>query len=491
MVTMVSNLILYAKHALSRKKRWQFLLVLASITLVAISQGYSKSKVALESLPKNTSPEIKQLIERLYSNDPLERATAVGKLGESGTKAVPAIPFVIPILGETEPVSRQIAPARFESTSIDKEAIKLLVKLGQPAVDPLIHALNDKHSGVRKNAAEALGEIGDTRAIDPLMTTLLEDDDGTVRKCAAEALGRIGDSRSLKALTIALRDRKSKVQESAGEAVQVIINNLKTKHELTTLHVSLKSRETVVRRMASKALSELKDPLSVDSLIEALNDNDSQVQRNVVGALKGIGKPAVVPLSAFLRDDNPALCLEVIKLLGEIGDNTAVGYLVGVVKHFRSWRLRCEAAGALGKIRDPRIVGSLIEALNDRNLCVREAAAKSLKEVGKPAVEPLVESLRDENYDVCSRSIVLLGEIGDSRAVEPLVGVLKNFELWALRFEAARSLGMIRDPRAIGPLTDALSDKDEYVREGAEGALREITGKEYKRDQERQPRAKD
>ena len=468
------------------KKWWQILIVLAGISLVVVGPGHSRSKVSLENLPKNTHPEIRLLIERLYSKDSIERENALSKLGENGSKAIPAIPFIIGLLADTEPVARQIGATRFESTDVAKEAVKVLAKLGEPAVEPLIHALKDNNSIIRKNAAEALGDIRDKMAEGPLLTTLLDDGDGAVRKCSAEALGKIGDSRALKPLSAALRDRKSNVQESARKAIQKIIYDMKEKHELTPLHVSLKNRESVVRRMAAKALLELKDPLSVDALIEALNDNDAQVQGNAREALKGIGKPAVVPLTAFLRDDNPSLCMEVIKLLGDMGDSAAVGYLVGVLKHFRSWSLRCEASGALGKIEDPRIVGSLIEALNDRNLCVREAAAKSLREVGKPAVDPLVESLRDENYDVCFRSIVLLGEIGDGRAVEPLVGVLRNFELWALRFEAARSLGLIKDPRAIGPLTEALSDKDEYVREGAEGALKEITGKEYKGSPEEQ-----
>ena len=461
------------------KKWFWILIVLSGISLVIVDPGQSQAKVSLENLPQNTHPEIKQLIERLYSQDPVERVTALSKLGENSTKAVHSIPFVIPLLGDTEAVLQQGGATQFESTDVASEAVKVLAKLGQPAVEPLIDALGDNNSIIRANAIEALGVIGDMRAEDPLMTILIEDKDVTVRQSSAEALGRLGDSRSLKSLTVALSDRRSKVQESARKAIQKIISDMKDKHELTPLHVCLKNRESVVRRMAAKALLELKDPRSVDALIDALNDTDAEVQRQVKEALRDIGKPAVVPLAAFLRDDNPSLCMAVIKLLGEIGDNTAVGHLIGVLKHFRSSRLRCEAADALGKIEDPRIVGSLIEALNDKSLCVREAATNSLEKVGKPAVEPLIASLRDENYDVCFRSIVLLGEIGDSRAVEPLVGVLKHFELWALRFEAARSLGMINDPSAVGPLTEALSDKDAYVREGAEGALKKITGKEY------------
>ncbi|MFA6056254.1 MAG: HEAT repeat domain-containing protein [Thermodesulfovibrionales bacterium] len=467
------------------KKNIKLAILLTGISLVIFGHSYSQPRILSENLPKNIQPEVRQLIEKLYSEDPGERGKALIKLGEIGQKAVPAIPFIIGMLSDTKSFSVQSQTSLVETAVLSKEAIKVLTIIGQPAVGPLIKALRDRNSIVRKNAAEALGEIKDKSATDPLITAL-EDDDGTVRQYAAEALGKIGDNRALKPLTVALRDRKSKVQEGAREAIEKIIWDMKAKHLLSPLHASLKSRESVVRTMAAKALMELRDPFSVDALIEALNDDDAQVQRSAREALKRMGRPAVEPLTAFLRDDNPYLCMVVIKLLGEIGDNLAVGHLIGVLKHFRSWQLRSEAADALGKIKDPRIVGPLIEALNDRNSRVREAAAKSLKEVGEPAVEPLLASLKDENQDVSFKAIVLLGEIGDSRAVEPLVGVLKHFELWAMRFEAARSLGMIKDPRAIGPLTEALYDKDEYVREGAEGALKEIAGKEFKRRMEKE-----
>jgi HEAT repeat protein len=469
------------------KKNIKLAVFLAGFTLVLFGHSYSQQIILSENLPKNVQPEVGQLIEKVRSEDPVERGNALIKLGEIGPNAVPAIPFIIGILGDSKSFSVKGQRSLVDTAMLNKEAIKALTIIGKPAVEPLIKALSDKNGIVRKNAAEALGEIGDTKASEPLINAL-EDDDATVRQFAAEALGKIGDNRALKPLTVALRDRKSKVQEAAREAIEKIIWDMKAKRSLLPLHASLKSRESAVRIMAAKALLEIKDPLSIDDLIDALNDNDAEVKKIAREALKVIGRPAVEPLTAFLRDDNPDLCRVVIRLFGEIGDSLAIGHLFGVLKHFGSWQLRYEAADALGKIKDPRIVGPLIEALNDRNSRVREAAAKSLKEVGEPAVEPLIATLRDENQDVCFKAIVVLGEIGDSRAVEPLVGVLKHFELWAMRFEAARSLGMIKDPRAIGPLTEALYDKDEYVREGAEGALKEITGNELKRrmDKEKQ-----
>ena len=59
---------------------------------------------------------------------------------------------------------------------------------------------------------------------------------------------------------------------------------------------------------------------------------------------------------------------------------------------------------------------------------------------------------------------------GDARAIEPLVGALKNSDP-AVREEAARSLGelaeLLNSPRAVEPLAQTLTDSDWGTRQSA------------------------
>ncbi|MFW5936175.1 MAG: HEAT repeat domain-containing protein, partial [Candidatus Hadarchaeota archaeon] len=55
-------------------------------------------------------------------------------------------------------------------------------------VDPLIEALKDREENVRDKAAEALGDIGDKRAVKYLEDIMMNDKHWFVRKSAAEAL---------------------------------------------------------------------------------------------------------------------------------------------------------------------------------------------------------------------------------------------------------------------------------------------------------------
>ena len=66
-----------------------------------------------------------------------------------------------------------------------------MVRIGQPAVPSLIEALGDEDWDVRREAAWALGEIGDARAV-PSLIEALRDEDWRVREAAVEALEGIG-----------------------------------------------------------------------------------------------------------------------------------------------------------------------------------------------------------------------------------------------------------------------------------------------------------
>jgi len=103
----------------------------------------------------------------------------------------------------------------------------------------------------------------------------------------------------------------------------------------------------------------------------------------------------------------------------------AVEPLIQALKD-ESWEVRWGAARALGEIGDARAVEPLIQALKDKYWNVNKKAEKALGKIGEPAVEPLVQALKDESWGVRRGAAGALGEIGDARAVEPLIQALKD-----------------------------------------------------------------
>lgn len=76
---------------------------------------------------------------------------------------------------------------------------------------------------------------------------------------------------------------------------------------------------------------------------------------------------------------------------------------------------------------------------------------------------------------------LVVGEIGDPRAVEPLITALGD-EDYEVRSTGAKALGKVRDNRAIQPLISMLKEKSEIVLWHAVQALEVITGESYGED---------
>ncbi len=91
---------------------------------------------------------------------------------------------------------------------------------GRPAAPLLIDCLADPDWLVRRQAAEALGLVGDVQAVAPLVETLENrDEDWSVRAAAARSLGRLGDPQAINALVAALNDMNAHVRHMAVVAL--------------------------------------------------------------------------------------------------------------------------------------------------------------------------------------------------------------------------------------------------------------------------------
>jgi hypothetical protein len=110
----------------------------------------------------------------------------------------------------------------------------------------------------------------------------------------------------------------------------------------------------------------------------------------------------------------------------------------------------------------------------DKDWCIRGDAARALGEIGDTrAVEPLIQALRDTDNYVRREAADALGWIQDVRAVDPLIQSLKDEDEF-VRGLAAFSLGIIKDARTTDSLMQLLRDENRDVRETAAWALGEL-----------------
>ena len=260
------------------------------------------------------------------------------------------------------------------------------------------------------------------------------------------------------------------------------VAKLKAKRDIDGLIKALGYRKDQgsVRKDAMAALGEIGDPRGVEPLIAALADE--QTGRAAIGALGQIGDPrAVEPLIVILsREHQSALSrgCDAAQALGEIGDSRAVGPLIAAAHDVGAMGACSEALGKLGD----SAVEPLISALKDGNATATIAVAMALGAIGDArAVAPLIAVLTDAGKDRQSRRAagVGLSRIGDARAIEPIIATVTTDladPSLSVRMTAVMLLGWTGDPRAVEPLTAALNDVNESVRQQAAEALERIGG---------------
>lgn len=137
-----------------------------------------------------------------------------------------------------------------------------------------------------------------------------------------------------------------------------------------------------------------------------------------------------------------------------------VGAALQTLATARDTSTRMAAAAELGRSRDPRALEALLGALRDQNRDVRWVAIEALGELGdRRAVQPLVQYLRrKEDYRWGKRLVAdALGEIGGSQAVEALSAMLADGDLFVRRLAA---LALLRqgDTRLLPRVAELLRE---------------------------------
>jgi HEAT repeat protein len=209
------------------------------------------------------------------------------------------------------------------------------------------------------------------------------------------------------------------------------------------------------------------------------------VRAHAAIALGSIGdKRAFEPLLSVLENMNESIRGPVASALGELGDKRAVTPLIAALED-DDFSVRLEATRALGDIGDVRAIEPLVEVLNDKSEELRVRAVHALGSIGEPALVKLVEALGSHYEDVKLEAVRCLGYLRYKAAIPRLIEALidKNGDRY-WRVSVIYALGEIGEP-AVEPLIEVLKDEDNDVRYLAADALKDITGKDFGEDYEK------
>ena len=304
---------------------------------------------------------------------------------------------------------------------LQKEAAFALGKIkNRRAATPLANALNSNDYELRRESAWALGEIKDDSSIKPLISHLadkdiqhecalalskigkpaindliqaLNNDNEDIRVWSSAVLGRINDIRTYEPLFRALHDESIKVRNRAKNSLSKIKHTSAIEYLIGNLDNEQSQKEVC------SILIIIGEP-AVDQLIEALAVNDKYTNQCIIDILAAIGDEAVFKLSQGLYSKNPVVRASCAKALGNIKDTRAVKHLIKALSD-SDRKVRTRSAEALGEIQDPRAVEPLKRALHDPFWATRYKAAFALGEINTPVtISYLITALKDSDIRV-------------------------------------------------------------------------------------------
>jgi HEAT repeat protein/S1-C subfamily serine protease len=431
--------------------------------------------------------DVPALVRKL--NDPSDSVRAlaaeeIGKLESDGRAAIPELVKRLP--PESGSMTHRAAQAallkmgapektelgflsdalKSQSTSIRAYAASGLAQLGPdalPALPALLEAGKDNDSAVRAAALRALGRMGpgSKDVVFPVLAAALKDKDDRLHGAAAEGIASVGalNAGDLPLLREMLKDKNPDVRASALNGIGKL--GRAARPALSEVVEAFKSPDLGVRRSATGAVFALNgDAKSAFPVyIQAIEDSDSEERRIACNGLAAVGleaKESVPALQKRLNDPDREVRLAAALALAKFGASAK------------------EAAP------------SLVTLAQDNDRDIRSAALAALSGIGpgaRNAVDGLISllPLYANDKDGSAAIIGVLASVG-KEAVGPLTQALRN-EDKAIRLGAVKALGKIGPPAK--PSRNVLNqlgrmDKDEEVQRAIIASLNSISAKSTK-----------
>ncbi len=331
-----------------------------------------------------------------------------------------------------------------------------LIRLGPDAVPALIEALATKDANLLPLYQQILARIP---AATPLLVKTLKTAHPIIRGRVAEIFSINKDRNALLALLEALQGEYFTVRSRAALA----LGKIGDPQAIQPILRLLKDSEEEVRIAACLALGLFKDASTFDDITNVLlEDPKIEVRQAAARALGNTEHPAALPyLMEALHDsywwyERENAANNLLLAIEKMGI-TAVDPLIEALQD-KEGTVRKFAAVLLGKLGDPRAIEPLGMALYDLHHEVGKVSAESLARFGAPAIDILVEALSHPEMWIRIHSIVALSEIRDGRVTPILLEMLNDPER-EVKKQVIESLGSLKDPRAVSPLKDIVSNR--------------------------------
>ena len=367
-------------------------------------EGNTADKKEVKDNPKTpelTDAYIDSLIDKLESNDEIEREKAVKKLKKIGKKGLSRI-IRYGLKSKHHPVVRT-------------NLIKVLGEIpAKESIEALKKELKSRVAEVVAAAIEAVDKRGDEQLINQEIFPLINSENEMVRRKAILVLGKYGFKSSVNGLCSLLKSEFEHIRVQAlkqlkkyPEMKDMIIGNVQPLLKDANADVALEAavtlkqlkdprgdeffqneligRNKVFQERAIEYIAEYKIVSGVPFLLKMLKDDQWYLRYIAVDALGEIGDPLGLPSLKVLFETEKVkpVQLAVARVLYKYKHPDTIEFLKSKVSSEKNEDIRWFIVAALGAIGTDDVIGSLIAALEDSNEKIRIIAITALRDITK------------------------------------------------------------------------------------------------------------
>jgi len=238
----------------------------------------------------------------------------------------------------------------------------------------------------------------------------------------------------------------------------------------------LKNHDTDVRVEVVKQLTEIGTVRSLDPLILATSDNDSEVQLRATDGLVNFYLPGYVRMGFTAKltrvgsevkgkftDTNDQVIDPYITVRPDV-----IAALGKLASGGGSMDVRANAARAIGILRGKAAIPDLLEALRTKDTTVIYECLIAMEKIRDESVGPNIAFLlHDLNPKVQAAAVEAAGLLRNQAALPDLKDVLKRTSDAKVRRAALTSIAMLPDPTSREVYAGYLRDKDDKLRAAA------------------------
>lgn len=431
-----------------------------------------RRNAAMDALARGGRRSVPSLVRVLDSSDDELVMFSANTLARSRDRSV--IPHLMRLLDHRDPNVVQ--------TAIDG----LGFLRARAAVTPLVDLLQ-REPWVRVGAAQALGEIGDVRAVEPLARLLYDEDTWMI---AAEALGKLRSLRAIAYLSDALFRASDLDFDVPLRALARALCRSTDPTLLTEVDpwVRLKRREarSIHTRLATalaqlgassdaieiaEAAAILIHALGIDALYPALLRSARQPAMTASAQLWTLanGAEAASAIVECLVDPAPEVRALACRCAGALHLRSVTSRLVAALGD-REAAVRAAAAAALAQVSAHHAATAIAELLLDPDEEVSAAAGRALHGLDPAAASAALLALPRDNPKVIGAMLRTMGARPHANQLSFILDALDHADA-AVRRLAVEALTAQRSIEPIDALLARLRDADPEVRRAAIRAL--------------------